>query len=111
MASQLAGIGARIDDWRYCPYHPEHRAERFAEFAGWRKPPPGMLLDLMARWPVPPEDPFLIGDRDRDVAAPPPAGIPCDLSPRGARDAFDARLLARPPADPRPSDRTGPPLR
>src|SRR3546814_215497 len=94
MASQLAGIGARIDDWRYCPYHPEHRAERFAEFAGWRKPAPGMLLDLMARWPVRPEDSFLIGDRDSDVAAAVAAGIRGHLYTGGDLDAFVERLLA-----------------
>lgn len=93
MAGQLAGLGARIDDWRYSPYHPEHQAERFAAFAGWRKPAPGMLLDLMAQWPVRRQASFLIGDRDTDMQAAAAAGIAGHLYTGGDLDAFVERLL------------------
>lgn len=93
MADRLAEAGARIDDWRYCPYHPEHQPERFAAFAGWRKPAPGMLLDLMACWPVRREASFLIGDRETDIAAAAAAGIPGHLYTGGDLDGFVERLL------------------
>lgn len=94
MAGRLAAEGARIDDWRYCPYHPEHQPERWARFAAWRKPAPGMLLDLMAHWPVRREGSFLIGDRDTDIQAAAAAGVPGHLYDGGDLDAFVERLLA-----------------
>lgn len=94
MAAQLAAESARIDDWRYCPYHPEHADGRYAAFAGWRKPEPGMLLDLMACWPVRREGSFLIGDRETDLKAAAAAGIPGHLYDGGSLDGFVARLLA-----------------
>lgn len=94
MGERLAERGARVDDWRYCPYHPEHQAERFAAYAGWRKPEPGMLLDLMAHWPVQTAGSWLIGDRDTDVQAANAAGLPGHRYAGGDLDGFVARLLA-----------------
>lgn len=94
MAERLAEHGATVDDWRYCPYHPGHQAERFAAFAGWRKPAPGMLLDLMRHWPVDAAASFLVGDRDTDIQAATAAGIAGHLYGGGNLDAFVAPLLA-----------------
>lgn len=96
MAARLAESGARIDDWRYSPFHPDHQAERFAERAHWRKPEPGMLLDLMAHWPVRRSGSFLIGDRETDLQAAHAAGIPGHHFPGGDLDAFVTRLLQAP---------------
>jgi D-glycero-D-manno-heptose 1,7-bisphosphate phosphatase len=74
MNNELAAMGARIDDFRYCPYAPE-RAPAFDRFRAWRKPAPGMLLDLMARWPVARQGSFLIGDKASDIEAAEAAGI------------------------------------
>ena len=41
MASELAESGASIDDWRYCPYHPEGSVEAYRGAHDWRKPSPG----------------------------------------------------------------------
>jgi len=93
MGQELQRDGARVDDWRYCPYHPDHQADRFAQFAGWRKPAPGMLLDLMTAWPVERSGSFLIGDRASDVAAAAAAGIDGHLFAGGDLDAFVADIL------------------
>lgn len=93
MAEYLADHGARVDDWRYCPYHPDHQAGRFAALAGWRKPAPGMLVDLMQHWPVRPERSFLVGDRDSDIAAAAAAGITGHLFHGGNLDDFVASLI------------------
>lgn len=98
MAERLAEQGARVDDWRYCPYHPDHQAERFAAFADWRKPAPGMLNDLMRRWPVRHDRSFLIGDRETDLQAAVAAGVPGHLYHGGDLDAFVARLIGSPGA-------------
>ena len=94
MADRLAEQDARIDDWRYCPYHPEHRPELFAAYADWRKPAPGMLLDLMAAWPTRRAGSFLIGDRDTDLMAATAAGVPGHHFAGGDLHRFVERLLA-----------------
>lgn len=67
IAEFLAGYGARIDMFTYCPYHPDGIVESFARASEDRKPAPGMAkaaaafldLDLHASW--------VIGDRPEDM--------------------------------------------
>lgn len=95
MIGELAQQGARIDDVRYCPYHTEGVIDAYVRDSDWRKPKPGMLLDLMDKWPVQREHSFLIGDQPTDLQAASAAGIPGYLYDGGRLDAFVASILAR----------------
>jgi histidinol-phosphate phosphatase family protein len=88
MIAELARGGAHVDNWLFCPYHPEGSVEAFARFSADRKPEPGMALaaadalglDLAVSW--------VVGDGDADVglaravgARPLRVGVPAGSEP------------------------------
>ncbi|MDB5618635.1 HAD family hydrolase [Tardiphaga sp.] len=93
MRAELLAQGARIDDIRYCPHHPNGSVAGYLEDHHWRKPSPGMILDLMQHWPVQHQGSFVIGDRDSDIEAGTAAGLPAFLFAGGDLDAFVADIL------------------
>ena len=114
MAAEMGRLGAHVDAWFACPYHPDGVVPSFARASSDRKPGPGMALaaasaldlDLRASWVVGDSaadvglargvgaKPFLIGgpdhDEDSDVT------VVSDLS--AAVDLILAELDVDPPA-------------
>jgi D-glycero-D-manno-heptose 1,7-bisphosphate phosphatase len=75
MSDDLARTGARIDAFEYCPFHPEAPIERYRQASNRRKPAPGMITDLLKRFPVDVSRSILIGDKPSDIEAAQAAGI------------------------------------
>jgi D-glycero-D-manno-heptose 1,7-bisphosphate phosphatase len=93
MSAQIRPQGASIDDYRYCPFHPEAAIDEYRKNHPWRKPNPGMLIDLMAVWPIDQRRSFLIGDRQSDLAAATAAGLKSRLFTGGDISAEMGHLI------------------
>jgi D,D-heptose 1,7-bisphosphate phosphatase len=75
MVDEVRRAGGTIDDIRYCPFHPDAVVPAYRRGSDWRKPAPGMLLDLMRVWELDAARCVLVGDKDIDMAAAQSAGI------------------------------------
>lgn len=95
MVGQLAGHGARIDAFEYCPFHPDGIVERYRRTSDRRKPQPGMIIDLLNRFPVDVAKSFVVGDKASDIDAARAAGLPGYLFQGGNLREFITPLLGR----------------
>lgn len=85
---ELRARGAHFDAIRYCPHHPEGILDGYKCACSWRKPEPGMILDLIGRWPIDVDHSFVIGDKQSDVEAARRAGVRSHLFEGGNLELF-----------------------
>lgn len=88
MQAWLAQHGAHLDGLIFCPHHPD-------EGCRCRKPQPGMLLDMMARFQAEPERTWYVGDSVKDAAAATAAGCRFVLVRTGNGRESEAALSQR----------------
>jgi D,D-heptose 1,7-bisphosphate phosphatase len=93
LQTQMHQAGGTIDDIRYCPTHPEAAIPAYRRDNDWRKPGPGMLLDLIRAWELDPARCILVGDQPTDLAAAAASGVASYLFPGGDLAAFIAPLI------------------
>ncbi len=74
IGDEARAAGGTVDDVRYCPHHPDGTIEAYRQPHPWRKPLPGMLLDLIEAWEIDPSRAVMVGDQDTDMQAAAAAG-------------------------------------
>ena len=79
IGDEVRVMGGTVDDVRYCPFHPDASVQAYLALSDWRKPAPGMLLDLIRAWELDPARCLMIGDQDTDLRAAAAAGVPARL--------------------------------
>jgi D-glycero-D-manno-heptose 1,7-bisphosphate phosphatase len=67
MNEELAEVGAKIDAFYFCPYHPEGTVEKYRALSHCRKPNPGMFEEAIEEWDVDPARSFVVGDKNTDL--------------------------------------------
>jgi D-glycero-D-manno-heptose 1,7-bisphosphate phosphatase len=93
MCDELLAAGGTVDDWRYCPYHPEASVAAYRRDSDWRKPGPGMLNSLVGDWYLTAGHCVMIGDQSSDQQAARAAGIRGEIFPGGDLAAFVKQAL------------------
>ena len=91
--TELARVGAYVDRFYHCPFHPEGILPEYRADHPDRKPRPGMILRALADQPIDRDRSFLIGDRQSDLDAAAGAGVSGVLFEGGSLERFVDRLL------------------
>lgn len=71
-------LDGAIDAARYCPFHPKGTVAQYTREHPWRKPAPGMLIDIVTQLrgnDAPFNDVWMVGDKLRDCEAGEAAGM------------------------------------
>lgn len=93
MQAEFGKQGARVDAFIFCPHHATEGKGAYRIDCACRKPKPGMILELLRRFPVDAGNSLFIGDKNIDMQAAKAAGITGILFPGGNLAEFVRPLL------------------
>lgn len=65
--AKLLKKGCIIDDFIYCPHHPEAKIIKYRKKCSCRKPNTGMIKEIEKKWQVNIAKSFMIGDKESDM--------------------------------------------
>ena len=94
LLGETAANGGQITDIAYCPHHPDAVDPDLRAPCACRKPEPGMLLTLAAKWHIDLPRSVMVGDRDSDVAAGRAAGCHAYRFDGGSLLSLSRHILA-----------------
>ncbi len=63
---ELFKMGAKIDGFYYCPYHPNAKIKKYEKNSIYRKPNPGMILKAAEEHDISLSTSVMIGDKESD---------------------------------------------
>ena len=95
ISDQLAGYGAKIEAYYFCPHYPTAEVPAYRAVCDCRKPKPGMLLQAAEELRLDLARSWMIGDRETDLAAGAAAGTRTILVRTGNGSLTDATALDR----------------
>lgn len=97
IGAALARVGGHVDEWLFCPYHPDGVVPAFTRASWDRKPAPGMALAAAAALDLDLHASWVVGDAESDVGLAHAVGArPILLGAHVARpDALTVPDLAR----------------
>ena len=75
MQEELAKINAHIDDFFYCPHHPDAVIEKYRVDCNCRKPKSEMIEKACRKFDIDKSKSLMIGDKMRDVECGENAGV------------------------------------
>ena len=69
MKSTLKSKNAIINEFSYCPHHPNAINKKYRKKCNCRKPEPGMIDKIIKNWKLIGNQVFFIGDNNTDIEA------------------------------------------
>tara|TARA_B100002019_G_C20998986_1_gene464307 strand:- start:147 stop:659 length:513 start_codon:yes stop_codon:yes gene_type:complete len=66
MNHELKKYNAKINNFYYCPYHPDGKIKKYSRKSKLRKPENGMLLNAIKKLKIHHSECFMIGDKKTD---------------------------------------------
>ena len=93
MNSILKNYNSKIDDFYYCPYHPNAKIKKYKKNSNLRKPNNGMFIKAIKKYKVRASECFMIGDEKKDFLSAKKTKIPFEFKKNYSLDKQIKRII------------------